>query len=801
MLRIAAFTFGRLLLILVAIAALAGGKPLSAAEPDPSLEAQQKAIEREVNAARSAVEASTGTRGTPSPAMNSPGMSAPSMSNPGMPAPGVPAIRNMAPPARSVTQSSGAASKRSPKPEPVVTGSAAAFGKPKIWSFQPIVNPPLPGVRDAAWCRTDIDPFIAARREAKNLAPNPDADPVTYIRRVTFDLTGLPPTRDEVEAFLRDYSPPLSPPTSPPTSNAASAENPADRQRQEKAYEALVDRLLASPRFGERWARHWLDVVHYADSIGQIWNAPFNYAFRYRNWTIDALNADKPYDRFIVEQLAGDLLPADDVETQRNLIIATGMLALGSLDLVDGQVEQFFLDRVDDQIDVTTRAFLGVTVSCARCHDHKYDPVTMRDYYALAGVFYSSLTLPGTAEPLDRRNGYVDPQMLAALPTAPGSKASTLKSLSGVTPTLGPGIHSMNDMQDEWRNGAGYRDLRWTTDPDLAMAVTEGEPRDCELRLKGDAYDRGEAPPRGDVRIAGLPPIPPISPDDSGRLELAHWIASDKNPLTARVAVNRIWQHLFGKGLVRSVDDFGSTGEPPTHPELLDHLAARFMADGWSVKRQIRRIVLSRTYRQSSNGTPTAEAIDAPNDLYWRADMRRLELEPLRDAMLSVAGRLTFDRPTEIQMAGNGGKGKWGGTRSLTPIDSSYRTIYLPVLRSLLPPLYTTFDFPDPAQIQGRREVTTVAPQALFMLNSNFADDCSADAASALFEASKQSDVERIAAAYWRVLSRAPTADETADALTLVNDLRPGNVRNDEQYRWSVLVQALMGSAEFRYVK
>jgi hypothetical protein len=789
-------------LILAAFTASIVGITSSAAEPDPSIEALRQALEREVEATRSAIRGPSAAPTSPAspepsnpaslvpakPGMTSPAkpvMSAPAMSAPGMSKPTLPAAA-----------ASRSAASRSTKPEPVVAGPADAFGKPKIWSFQPVAAPVLPAVRDVAWGRTDIDRFIAARREAKNLAPNPDADPVTFIRRVTYDLTGLPPTREEVEEFVRSCSPSLRPSVSP----SSAAEKQADQERRERAYETLVDKLLASPRFGERWARHWLDVVHYADSIGQIWNAPFNYAFRYRNWTIDALNADKPYDRFIIEQLAGDLLPADDVQSQRNQIIATGMLALGSLDLVDGQVEQFVLDRVDDQIDVTTRAFLGVTVSCARCHDHKYDPVTMRDYYALAGVFYSSLTLSGTAEPLDRRNGYVDPAMLADLPTRADSTASTLKSLSGVAPTLGSGLHSMNDLQDEWRSG-GYRDLRWTTDPNLAMAVTEGKPRDCEQRIKGDAYDRGEAPPRGDVRIAGLPPLPAISPDDSGRLELARWIASPKNPLTARVAVNRIWQHLFGKGLVRSVDDFGSTGEPPTHPELLDHLARTFMADGWSVKRQIRRIVLSRTYRQSSAGSKAGETADAANDLYWRSDMRRLELEPLRDSMLAVAGRLTWERPAEIQMAGTGGKGKWGGTRSLAAIDAPYRTIYLPVLRSLLPPLYSTFDFPDPSQIQGRREVTTVAPQALFMLNSDFADDVSTDAADALLNGGKLGDAERVAAAYWRVLARAPSADETADAVALVEDLRPEGVRDAELYRWSVLVQALMSSAEFRYVK
>jgi hypothetical protein len=359
------------------------------------------------------------------------------------------------------------------------------------------------------------------------------------------------------------------------------------------------------------------------------------------------------------------------------------------------------------------------------------------------------------------------------------------------------GIHSMADITDEQRRH-GYREILYTTDPDLAMGVMEGKPCDCEIRLGGRPFARGPAPPRGELHIPGWPTLAKIPADASGRLETARWIASAEHPLTARVMVNRVWQHLFGRGLARTVDDFGSTGEAPSHPELLDHLAMRFVQNGWSVKRLIRAIMLTRTYRLSSAGNAKT---DPHNELYWRMNLRRLEVEPLRDAMLAASGRLTFERPTGIQVAGTGGKGRWGVTRSLLEIDAPYRTVYLPVLRSLLPEMHQTFDFPEPSQIQGQREVTTVAPQALFLLNSEFAADCARDAAGRLLGEPHATDEARVRAAYLRLLARPPSQRETDAALAFLENLRPtASAPDAELYRWAALTQALMATAEFRSV-
>ncbi|HEX5104315.1 MAG TPA: DUF1549 and DUF1553 domain-containing protein, partial [Pirellulaceae bacterium] len=560
-----------------------------------------------------------------------------------------------------------------------------------------------------------------------------------------------------------------------------------------KAFEALVDRLLASPRFGERWGRHWLDIVRYGDSTGRAWNAPLTYAWRYRDYVIDSLNADKPLDQFVTEQLAGDLLPAKTVAQKREQQIATGMLALGALDLQSLSHEQFVLDGVDDQIDVTTRSLLGLSIACARCHDHKYDPVTMHDYYALAGIFYSTEPLPGTAHQREfGREGYVHPSHLRLLPISLQPKAALPERVGG--------IHSMSDYQEVWRQGE--RKIRFTTDPNLAMGVREGDIRDCEIRRQGEPSDRLEAPPRGDIRIPGLPRMDAIDADSSGRLELARWIMADDNPLTARVLANRIWHKLFGTGLVRTVDGFGFNSEPPTHPELLDHLATQLREDGWSLKRLIRSIVLSHTYQLSSAGQPAALAKDPQNDLHWRMNRRRLELEPLRDSLLAVAGRLTTERPAGIQVAGIGGKSRLSQVASLLPLDSPYRTVYLPVIRSGLPEEYGTFDFPDPCLLQGQREVTTVAPQALFFLNGDFVVRSAREAAGELLESGPTSDDQRVTWAYQRVLQRPPTADETAEAIKLIHGLEPdAGERDPVRYRWSALIQALLCSAEFRYLR
>ena len=643
-------------------------------------------------------------------------------------------------------------------------GEDANAEKLSLWSFQPLVQPAVPLVKETSWPRDDIDRFVLAGLDNAGLVPNPDADRITLIRRAAFDLTGLPPSEREVAEFV------------------------ADKSSDDQALAKVVDRYLASPRFGERWGRHWLDVVRYADSTGRAWNAPLTYAWRYRDYVIDSFNKDKPLDRFVLEQLCGDLLPADTIEQERENQIATGMLALGALDLQALSHEQFLMDRIDDQIDVVTRSLLGLSIACARCHDHKYDPVTMRDYYALAGIFQSIETLPGVAHQREfGSEGYVHPSNLIELPPLSPATKSTWRDR---------GIHSMGDYQDEWRTGK--RNIHFDTDPNLAMGVIGGEIRDCEIRIKGEPYDRGEAPPRGDVRIPGLPRLPPIDDNESGRYALAEWLISDEQPLTGRVMANRVWQHLFGVGIVRTVDDFGVNAEAPTNPELLDHLAIRFREDGWSFKKLIRAIMLSRTYRLSSAGQAAAIEKDPQNTLHWRMNRRRLEVEAIRDSLLDVAGRLTDERPQGVQVAGTGGKNRQSQVHSLLPFDAPYRTIYLPVIRAGLPEEFTTFDFPDPCLLQGQREVTTVAPQALFFLNSHFVVDCARQAAQGLL---RDNDDRRIERAYQLVLRRPPSADEVQAARSLVDSLDPPADADADEYRYAVLIQGLFASAEFRYVR
>lgn len=624
--------------------------------------------------------------------------------------------------------------------------AAEEYDNPTPWSYQRVLRHTIPAVKDAAWPKDDIDRFILARLEKENLHPIGDASRVTLIRRASFDLRGLPPTQEEVERFVRDAAP------------------------DDQAFAKVVDAFLESERFGERWARHWLDVVRYADSVGRVWNAPFLYAARYRDWVIDSLNEDKPYNRFVAEQIAGDLLPAKTVLQRRDQIVGTGMLALGSMNLQEGSYEQYLLDQVDDQIDVVSRAFLGITIACARCHDHKTEPVSQQDYYALAGIFYSSRTLSGTPNRNDEaRGGYVSPEALVDLPTA-------LDEPVGPPTKLPAGIHAMDDLREL---GNPKETIRYDSDPHFCMGVIEGEIQDCELAVGGDPYDRKAAPDRGQMKMPALPPLPKIPAKSSGRLELAQWMTQNTHPLTSRVVVNRLWQHLFGEGIVRTPDDFGITGADPTHPELLDHLAIRFVEGGWSVKKMIRTMMLSRTYRLASTGN--AEHPDAGNKLRWRQNPKRLELEPLRDTLLQLAGLLTFDRPEGIQLAGTGGKGRHGVTRSLLSVEDSYRTIYLPVVRDNVPELFSTFDFPGPTQIKGQRDVTTVAPQALFFMNSRFVDEVSTEIAA---QAGKD-----VKAVYRLVLNREPSGEEFSDAEDLKRELGLES-----------LVQALLGTAEFRYV-
>lgn len=658
----------------------------------------------------------------------------------------------------------------------VVVSQASALDKVVTpWSFKPLRRPAVPQPQDASWVRDDVDRFILAGLAAKNLKPNADAPRAALIRRATLDLHGLLPAPEDLADFEKD-----------PSSD-------------DQAFAKVIDRLLQSPRFGERWARHWLDVVRYADSVGRSWNAPFIQAFRYRDWVIDSFNSDKPYTRFVAEQIAGDLLPAkSDAEKQQN-IIGTGFLTLGCVDLTALQYEQFIMDRVDDQIDVTTRAFLGMTIACARCHDHKTDPVSQHDYYALAGLFYSTETWSGTAHKAELgSNLYVDPDRLAVLPVTkplvPPVKLSSSVLKSGE-------VNAMDDMQPSMTQKTGRFATTYNYDSRLAMGVSDGKIEDCPIRIAGDPYDEGKTPKRGDLTIPSLPSMPKVEGRTSGRFQLAQWVCQPTHPLTSRVMANRIWAHLFGKGIVGTVDNFGITGTKPVNEALLDHIAIRFVETGWSVKKFIRAMMLSRAYRLSSDSNAQAAEVDPGNDLNWRVSPRRVELEVMRDALLQLSGELTFDRPDGIQVTGNGGKGNTGRTGSRLDIESPYRTVYLPVLRDLLPEMHETWDFPNPTQIKGQREVTTVPSQSLFLMNNRMVvDAANAVAARLLDDKTLSDDKSRVRRAYRILFSRDAEDDESQAALEMMQSLEtPSDEKEKEAYRLATLIQALMASAEFRY--
>ena len=447
------------------------------------------------------------------------------------------------------------------------------------------------------------------------------------------------------------------------------------------------------------------------------------------------------------------------------------------------------MDRVDDQIDVTTRAFLGLTIACARCHDHKTDPVSQEDYYALAGLFYSTQNWPGTANKTDMgRNLYVDPDRLLELPkgqSATGTKRTIAKN---------DDVDRSSMMQDTMTANGKRGAVKYIYDANLAMASTEGDVQNCPVRVAGDPYEEGKTPHRGEIKIPGLPPLARVGPNESGRLQLAQWLSSPTHPLTSRVMVNRLWTQLFGKPLVNTVDNFGISGEKPAHPDLLDHLAIRFVESGWSMKKLIRTLMLSHAYRQSADSTEQGRELDPANDTLWRMTPRRMTFEALRDSLLQVSGELKPERPEGIQLAGNGGKGNTGRTRSLMDVEEPFRTIYLPVMRDLLPDMYTTWDFPNPSQIQGRREVTTVPSQSLFMMNDRFVVRSAESLAANVLQAAKD-DKSRLDLAYRTLFARAAEPDELIAAQEMMQSLEEG-----EEHRWTTLIQAMLGSSEFRYV-
>jgi mono/diheme cytochrome c family protein len=797
-------------------------------------------------------------------------------------------------------------------PQPTQTVAKYRFTKEQreFWAFQPIRDPALPAVTNTAWVKSPIDRFILSELEKKALAPAPPADKPTLLRRVTYDLTGMPPTREEIAEFLADKSP--------------------------NAFAKVVDRLLASPRYGERWGRHWLDVARYADSAGDDDDNLYPYAYKYRDWVIDAFNKDMPFDRMVRLQIAGDLLPADKPgEVNTEGIIATGFIALGQKPLTEQNKPQMLYDIADEQLDTTGRALMGLTLGCARCHDHKFDPIPTADYYSMASMFHATRTLDivdklvstvlmvplapkdvtsryrehedriksktlqmdavvgkaGEARAdgliaqaaaymvaaarnekpagldsdlIDRWAKYltpgneVRPHLIKWNEAVAGGKADVIEASAkeyqhaletraaswwktmaewresvrasaekGTLPpeapkfeggedrfffetTLEKGPFALPDKNPEKVLNADVQAkvaafqvdvdaLKKASPPELPLScgVEEGIPGEARILIRGNVASKGAVVPRQFLQIIAGENQTPVK-NGSGRLEMAEWLTSANHPLTARVIANRIWQNHFGEGIVRTPNNYGRTGEPPTHPELLDYLARQFMQSGWSFKTMHRLLLLSSTYQMSSQTSNEAHEIDAPNRLFSRANRRRLDFEEIRDSLLFYSGEL------DMTMGGvpDPGKGvdwrKAGAYISANkePQISVRRSVYLPLRRSRMPSLLTLLDFGDATTPGEGRARTNTAPQALFMMNSEYVGE----RARLLGESLKResSDNARVTAAYLSITGRDADRTQINTALEYIAGLQ--SKTGDTAAAWQSFCRALLVSNAFLYV-
>jgi len=699
----------------------------------------------------------------------------------------------------------------SPRPLPEKTARYAAH-----WAYQPMARAAPPVVADASWIRNEIDLFILARLEREGLAPAPEADRRTLLRRAYLDLVGVPPAAHEVEEFLRD--------------------------RAADAYERRVEALLASPMYGERWGRHWLDVARYADSNGVDENIAYANAFRYRDYVIHAFNADMPFDEFLVEQIAGDLIPeaenptAEDDARTRGRLAALGFLALGPKMLAEPDKEKERVDVVDEQIDVVTKAFLGQTISCARCHDHKFDPVSHADYFAISGVFRSVSTFDNIATV-----GRVAQRPLATAAEvaradrareAWRARAQELDAARDAAVRIDAAERSalargrLFDHLADPRGAASSPALfaRAAREASLERPARAALAEARRLRAEHDAarpaelprtlvvkeakvdetpiHDRGDhMQPTGEVIARAVPtvlervlPGPAFPANQSGRLELARWMAHPENPLTARVAVNRLWTWHFGTGLVDTPSNFGVLGSPPSHPELLDWLARRFVADGWSMKAMHRLVMTSATYRQASASREALPASDPDNRLLSRFPRRRVEVEAIRDSVLAVAGTLDRTMGGSLLTVGDHDYVTNDQSGNAARYDSPRRTVYLPVIRNAMFGLFSAFDYPDSSMPIDCRSRTVVAPQALFFMNAPFVEDAAQRIAADLF-AREPSAEARIREAFRRTLARAPDLRERELSHDLLADLGRSGLSPKESL--ARLCHALLASNEF----
>jgi len=704
-----------------------------------------------------------------------------------------------------------------PDPRTTVGASGAhtygGLGK-DFWSFQPVRKPAVPAVNDTSWVKTPVDNFVLAKLESAGLKPNPEADKRTLIRRVTFDLIGIPPTEQEVQAFLNDSSP--------------------------DAFAKVVDRLLDSPHYGERWGRYWLDVARYSDTKGDPAGRDdprYPHAWTYRDYVIDAFNSDKPYDQFIMEQLAADRLVAPYTPAQpqragrggragrgaqaargnavqqqpallrggrgagrgnepapldipasadRSSLAALGFLTLGGA--FDGNVN----DVINDRIDVTTKGFLGLTVSCARCHNHKFDPIPTADYYSLYGIFADSAVpadvteWPALQEPADTpeyRDYLARIDELREQQVAIQSELAAARRGGGGAAAVTPQMRQQATRQlAQVQKGLVDIEANHPGAPARANVILD-RPRtqDYPILNRGEAQNRGDVVPRRFLEVLSHGDRP-LFRDGSGRLELARDIASPDNPLTARVLVNRIWQHHFGAGFVSTPDDLGNMSSPPLHPELLDYLAARFVEDGWSIKKLHRMILLSAVYQESGVNDPRSAEADPDNKLLWRYNTRRLDFEAVHDSLLAIAGTLD---PTV------GGKSVPIGSADFT----KRRAIYTYIDRSNPAEILTQFDFPDANVVSGKRYETIVPQQSLFLMNSPLVIETARLLTERPEFLALRTDPERVASLYLAIFQRPPTREETGLAMRYVQ-ANPGGTSTEQPPATRLSQQASRGAQQ-----
>lgn len=659
-----------------------------------------------------------------------------------------------------------------------------------FWSFRPIVTHGQPSVKDVAWPSNEIDYWILAKMESEGLEPAADADKRAWLRRVSFDLIGLPPTPAEIEAFVADSSP--------------------------TAWDKVVDRLLSSPHYGERWARHWLDVVRYADTAGDNSDFPIPQSYRYRNWVIDAFNRDLPYDEFVRDQLAGDLRGGATEEERQSRIIATGYIAIARR--FGSRVSDYPQHlTIEDTLDSVGRTFMGLSLACARCHDHKFDPITTRDYYGLYGIFDATrYPWPGI-ELEQRQRDFVPLVSQTDLPELQKQQDELDEKIKQARDRAEKLEKEVKELSED-RRGPKQKELDEATTLletlgripnrfETAYAVGElPDRRGVNVQIKGDPTKAGDFVPRRFLTVFGATEVDNQS-GESGRRDLAEWLLADSNPLTARVIVNRLWQHHFGTGLVPSANDFGRQGKPPTHPDLLDYLAHQFRQDGWSIKRMHRRIVLSRTYRQSTQRSEQAVAVDPNNESLSGFPVRRLDAEAIRDTLLFVSGNLDT---TQGQAHPFPDQATWKFTQHhpfKAQYDHNQRSIYLMTQRIQRHTFLATFDGADPSTSIGNRLVSTTPIQALYLLNDPFVHQQTADLAQRI-RTSAADRTSRINYAYTLLFGRSPDeqelqlANEYLDSW-LAPDEESGNgadLDSKERDAWSSYIRTLIRLNEFVYL-